>query len=391
MVIKLDALEFLKSDLGQSLLDQLRQEDLSPNNIFALVNQLRKTYTAEQVNAAITMAQLQQKAVVKFGQDAVKLFFTEDALQQASDSQIRQYRANAMAGKRVLDLCCGIGTDSIAFAQAGAIVDAVDYDELRIAIAKYNASQLNLKINFICADIREIDTQNYDIIFYDPARRDANGKRIYDVEQYIPPLSLINAFQAEKIIVKLSPGVDLDQLAPYQGAVEFMSVAGQLKEAVLEIPAKPQMIATRLDDSNVHQWIREEVVEDVPIAAPRGYLCEPDPAILRANLVQNIAKTISGTMLDSTIAYFCTAIKPDSAWLRAWKVREWMPFNLKKLRARLREMNVGHLTVKKRGSPITPEDLIQKLKLKGDKSVTLVLTKFEQQPIVIICDDIALN
>lgn len=75
-------------------------------------------------------------------------------------------------------------------------------------------------------------------------------------------------------------------------------------------------------------------------------------------------------------------------WLRAWKIREWLPFNLKKLRARLRQMDVGTLTVKKRGSPITPEELIRKLKLKGTQSATVVLTRYRDQPIAIICDDI---
>ena len=38
-----------------------------------------------------------------------------------------------------------------------------------------------------------------------------------------------------------------------------------------------------------------------------------------------------------------------------------MPFNVKKLRAYLREHGVGQVTVKKRGTAVTPETLIAKL------------------------------
>jgi hypothetical protein len=63
-----------------------------------------------------------------------------------------------------------------------------------------------------------------------------------------------------------------------------------------------------------------------------------------------------------------------------------MPFNLKKLRAYLRERNIGRVTVKKRGSPLTPEELIAKLRLssEGEERV-VVLTRVKGDPVVIIC------
>ena len=389
MSITRSDITFLQSPDGQSLLSKLAGEDLSPQAILSLVSRLRKDYPQQEVTAAISMAQLRQKASTKFAGDAPYLFFTDDALQQASDPYIRHYRTQNVTGLHVLDVCCGIGTDSIAFARAGAIVHGLDYDETRITIARYNAAVLNLDIRYTVADVtQELDTANYDLIFFDPARRDANGKRLYDVEQYLPPLSLINEWQAEQIMVKISPGVDLAQLEAYGGAVEFISVDGDLKEAVLHKSEKSGLIATKIENGDSQSWENTGEPVTVPIKAPSGWLCEPDASILRANLVQNLTDSMNGHMIDSTIAYFCTEDFPESSWLRAWKIREWLPFNLKKLRARLREMDIGTLTVKKRGSPITPEDLIRKLKLKGSLSATVVLTRYQEQPVVIICDDI---
>lgn len=389
MSIKLTDINFLQSNLGQQLLLELEHEDLSQQALLSLVTRLRKIYDPNQINSAISIAQLRRKAVSKFGDNARKLFFTDDALQQASDAHIRAYRTQGMKGLRVLDICCGIGSDSIAFAQAGAIVHGIDYDETRIAIARHNASMLNLDIQFDCADATNFPvTDAYDLVFFDPARRDNQGRRLYDVEQYIPALSLIQTWQTPRIMVKISPGIDIDQLQKYDATLEFISVEGNLKEAVLHLPKTEALIATKIDKSGIAQWMHQRDSIHVDLAEPQGWLCEPDATILRANLVQDVASSLDGKMLDSTIAYFCTPQSPDSSWVRAWKIREWLPFNLKKLRAKLRKMDIGTLTVKKRGSPITPEELIRKLKLKGTQSATVVLTRYHHSPIAIICDDI---
>jgi len=90
-------------------------------------------------------------------------------------------------------------------------------------------------------------------------------------------------------------------------------------------------------------------------------------------------------MLDDTIAYLTSDHHPQSEWARAWQIWDWMPFNLKKLRTYLRERNIGRITVKKRGSPITPEGLIAQIKPKGDNTCTVVLTRHLGNHIILIC------
>jgi SAM-dependent methyltransferase len=387
MPLTLSDLDFLTSVTGTTLLDDLAQRDLREANTLKLVSQLRKTYTQAQVSAGLTMARLREKAQDKFGVSARVMFFTDSGLQQASDPRIRRYRAQGMAG-RVVDACCGIGTDSLAFASSGADVHGIDLDPVRIAIARHNADVLDLSARFSVGDVAE-SLPSADTIFYDPARRTDTGKRIYDIEAYIPPFSLVEQWPNQRVMAKIAPGVAMTQLEPYGGAVEFISVNGDLKEAVwYSAPAFSGLRATLLTpDDGVHHWQRENSDPDVLLAEPRAWLCEPDPAILRANLVRDVAAAFAGTMLDDTIAYFTTDACPDSPWVRAWRVRDWMPYHLKKLRAYLRARNIGTVTVKKRGSPITPEELTRKLKLKGDESCTLVLTRYQEKPIVVICDD----
>ena len=74
-------------------------------------------------------------------------------------------------------------------------------------------------------------------------------------------------------------------------------------------------------------------------------------------------------MLDETIAYLTLDLKTDTPWGRYWQVMDWMPFQLKRLRRHLVERGAGKLTVKKRGFPLAPEDLIVRLRLKSRQRI----------------------
>jgi SAM-dependent methyltransferase len=391
MAISLADVEFLSSENGARLLQWLAAEDLSETNTLRLLTRLRRDVSPSQAGAALEMARLRLRAIDKFGDDAKRLFFTREALEQASDPWVRRYRSRVAQGQRVLDVCCGIGSDSLSMARAGGEVLGLDIDPVRVAIARCNAAALALKAHFEVADVRT-SVPNADIAFYDPARRDDEGRRIYDVERYEPPLSLIRGWKFPLIMVKLSPGVNLDQLAGYGGSVEFISVNGDLKEAVLWLGGDFTGVkATLLINEAEYHWQPATTPAPTRLSEPRGWLVEPDPSLLRAGLVADAAAAFDGFQLDNTIAYFTTNTRPDSPWLRAWQILDWMPFHLKRLRAYLREHNVGNVTVKKRGIAIAPEELIARLKLQGGQSRTLVLTRCAGKPIVLICADLISN
>ncbi len=399
-MIKLDDLGFLSSDAGERVLSRLATEDLRDEHSLKLITSLRKDLSLTQAGASLELARLRKKAVSKFGDDASKLYFTKDALEQASDPSVRAWRVFDPSDKlRVVDACCSIGADSLAFARAGHDVIGLDIDPLRVEMARLNAQALNLQnVRYEVADVRA-GVPEADLIFFDPGRRDANGKRIFDVERYQPPLATVRGWGADRIMVKLSPGVDLRQVEPYGNNVSFISVDGELKEAELTVDAriKPDSYSAIVLGKYPAFLPKVIMVGDArnrnvaPISEPRGWLVEPDPAIIRAGLVADLALTLNGAQLDPEIAYITTDEKPNSPWVRAWKINDWMPFNLKKLRAYLRERNVGTVTVKKRGTAVTPEELIAKLKLNGNGSRTIVLSRCRGDQIALVCDDLTIE
>ncbi|MBU1061532.1 MAG: class I SAM-dependent methyltransferase [Candidatus Omnitrophica bacterium] len=78
--------------------------------------------------------------------------------------------AKKSSGERALDLCCGAGFLTLELARAGKSVDAIDYSEREINVAKKYQRGLKEqplgKINWIIADLNnyKLPTEEYDLV-----------------------------------------------------------------------------------------------------------------------------------------------------------------------------------------------------------------------------------
>ena len=359
-------------------------------NFLAEFQMLAKRFPRETARAALTTAILRGEAEAKFPQ-AEKMYFTREAMEQSTPWPVAVHRAKRFqdAG-RIFDMGCSIGGDALALA-ASAPVIGLELDPLRAAMAKANALALRADVSVVQADITVLPLRNSskDAIFFDPARR-TDQRRVYSIEDYQPPLPIIQDWLAftDAVGVKISPGVKLDQIAELDCEVEFVSLDGDLKEAALWFGRfrTAERRATLLKDGEIYTLTATDQ-PDLPLSEPLAYIYEPDAAVLRAGLVQTVGSQLDAAQLDPEIAYLTADSLSQTPFARVWPVEGWMPFQLKRLRAALRERNIGRVTVKKRGSPIVPEELIQQLKLEGEGERTLFLTQLEGAPIVIFAGE----
>ncbi|MFK0292133.1 methyltransferase domain-containing protein [Streptomyces sp. NPDC090442] len=401
----LDTFSALLAPEGQQLLAALR--DYDPADELATATRLRRDHPAPLVSAALGQARLRQRAAAKFGADAARMYFTPNGVEQSTRAPVAAHRAARLAalGVRTLaDLCCGIGGDALASARAGVRVLAVDRDPLACAAARANAEALGLAdlIEVRCADVTEVDTAGYDAVFVDPARRTkaptrgaarsasargggwATGGRVFDPEAYSPPLSwaIGAARTAPFAALKIAPGVPHEAL-PEDAETEWISDAGDVKEAVLWfgtgrggvrratlLPAGDSLVGAGLPDpepGRVGDW-----------------LYEPDGAVIRAHLVADVAEQVDGRLIDPTIAYVTADRLVPTPYATAYAITDVLPFNVKKLKALLRERGVGVAVIKKRGSAVEPEELRRKLKLAGPHSCTVFLTRVAGAPTMLL-------
>ncbi|MEY9813855.1 THUMP-like domain-containing protein [Streptomyces albogriseolus] len=375
---------------GRALLDEVRDTD--PAHELAVATRLRRDHPAELVSAALGQARLRQRAVAKFGaEDAARMFFTPNGVEQSTRRGVAAYRAERLraAGVRsVADLCCGIGGDAIALARAGIRVLAVDRDPQTAAAARANADALGLAglIEVREADVTEVDTSAYDAVFVDPARRSSKRGRIFDPEAYSPPLSwaVRAALKAPRAAaLKVAPGIP-HEAVPAEAEAEWISDGGDVKEAVLWFGTAPGTIRATLLPGP-----RTLVSRGLPDPAVRPvgrYLYEPDGAVIRSHLVAEVAEPLDGGLIDPTIAYITADTLNPTPYATAYEITDRLPFNVKKLKALLREREVGVLTVKKRGSAVEPEELRRKAlpKPHGTASVTVFLTRVAGAPTMLL-------
>ncbi|MFJ8951950.1 methyltransferase domain-containing protein [Streptomyces sp. NPDC102381] len=382
------AFSALLTSEGLALLEELRDHD--PAQELALATKLRREHPAELVSAALAQARLRQRAVAKFGaEDAARMFFTPNGVEQATRTSVAAYRAGAfeeLGVRSVADLCCGIGGDAIALARAGIRVLAVDRDPLTCAVARANTEALGLAglIEVREADVTEVDTAAYDAVFVDPARRGGRG-RIFDPEAYSPPLSwaVSAALKAPRAALKIAPGIPHEAI-PAEADAEWISDGGDVKEAVLWFGTAPgRMRATLLPGPRALVGRR---LPDPEVRSVGRYLYEPDGAVIRAHLVAEVAEEVGGGLVDETIAYVTSDELHATPYAAAYEITDQLPFNVKKLKALLREREVGVLTVKKRGSAVEPEELRRKAMPKpfGRRAVTVFLTRVAGAPTMLV-------
>ncbi|MFJ3774425.1 methyltransferase domain-containing protein [Streptomyces sp. NPDC090075] len=382
-----DHLAPLLTPEGHALLAEVR--GTAPADELAVATRLRRTHPAELVSAALAQARLRQRAAAKFGEaDADRMFFTPNGVEQSTRASVATYRAErlrTLGVSSVADLCCGIGGDAIALARAGIRVLAVDRDPVTARTARANADALGLAdlIEVREADVTEVDTAGWDAVFVDPARRGGRG-RVFDPEAYSPPLSW--AVEAARkathtAALKVAPGIP-HETVPADAEAEWISDAGDVKEAVLWFGTEPGAVrATLLPGPRT---LLGRGLPDPHVRAVGRYLYEPDGAAIRAHLVAEVAEELDGGLIDPTIAYITADALHATAYATSYEITDQLPFNVKKLKALLREREVGILTVKKRGSAVEPEELRRKVKPQGPNSATVFLTRVAGAPTMLV-------
>ncbi|MBD0839156.1 THUMP-like domain-containing protein [Streptomyces sp. TRM68416] len=372
---------------GRALLDEVR--GTAPADELAVATRLRREHPAELVSAALGQARLRQRAAAKFGaEDAGRMFFTPNGVEQSTRASVAAYRARRLTElgvTSVADLCCGIGGDAIALARAGIRVLAVDRDPLTVAAARANAEALGLTDLFEVreADVTEVDTAGYDAVFVDPARRSSKRGRIFDPEAYSPPLSWAvgAASKAPHAALKIAPGIPHEAI-PAGAEAEWISDGGDVKEAVLWFGTEPGAVrATLLPGPRT---LLGRGLPDPAVRPVGRYLYEPDGAVIRAHLVAEVAEELAGGLVDPTIAYITADDLRPTPYATAYEITDRLPFNVKKLKALLREREVGILTVKKRGSAVEPEELRKKVRPQGPNSATVFLTRVAGAPTMLL-------
>jgi THUMP domain-like/RNA cap guanine-N2 methyltransferase len=353
----------------------------------ALAARLRRDYPAGLVAAAQTQYELRLAARAKFSR-AMEMLFTRDGLEQASSEIIARHRARRFApAARMADLCCGIGGDLSALA-ADRKVLAVDRDEVHTRLAARNAGVYGVAagVRTCVADVRDVPLDGVDAVFIDPARR--AGTRRFRTGLTEPPMDwcLALADRTQVAGIKAAPGLPHGSV-PSGWEAEFIADGRDLKEAMLWSPALATA-ARRATILPAGHTLVPESGPGVPAEMPGEYLLDPNPAVTRAGLVEELARQLGAWKIDPQIAFLTTDHEAHTPFARTLRVIESAPWNEKHFARRLRELGIGAADLRRRGLAGDVDQIHRRLKLSGPHRATLVLTRVHNNPWALICTDL---
>lgn len=386
----------------------------------------RKSLSPESAQAALAQAELRSRAVAKFGAAAESMYFTPDGLEQASRTEVARHRAGRFAAAglaSVLDLCCGIGADALAFAAAGLAVTAVERDAVTAQFAAANLANLANPANLadparlaradaaveprvaraavVVSRAEDADWRAAESVFIDPARRTDRG-RTFDPAAYSPAFDFVVGLLGEVrfAAAKLGPGIG-HELAPDGVEAEWVSFGGGVKEAVLWSAgfAAPG-VTRRATVLPAGAQLTDADPESTAIGpvSPGDLLYEPDGAVIRAGLVRQVAALLpGGRRIDEHLAYLAAdgvGAAADAAGnaavstplARGFRVLDVLPFSVKRLRAELRRREVGVVEIKKRGVDVDPAALRRELSPRGPASLTVLLARVGDSRLAILAE-----
>ena len=389
---------------GQALLARLAVEDSRSG--LALATSLRREYPASLVAAATAQHELRLAARAKFSR-AMEMLFTRAGYEQSSSETIARYRAGRLGdAHRIADLCCGIGGDLLALA-SGREVLGVDRDETHARLALHNAGVYAVAANVrtVVADVRDISLAGLDAVFIDPARRSGAGTaaagpaRRFRAGLSEPPLDWCFALadRVPAVCVKAAPGLPAELIAPGWEA-EFIADGRDLKEAVLWSPALatappadsggPRR-ATVISAGPATHSLTACPGGPVPLTEPVEYLLDPNPAVTRAGLVEDLARSLGGgtAKIDPQIAFLTLDRPARTPFARTLHVQYSAPWNEKLFAKRLRELGIGAADIRRRGLAGDVDQIHRRLKLAGPNRATLVITRVNDKPWGLICTD----
>jgi predicted RNA methylase len=395
--------EALLSPQGHELLDRLSGEDVTPGRALKLAEELRGSYPPELVAVALTQQALRMSARSKFDR-AQAMLFTRAGLEQASSELAARHSARRFSQfATVADLCCGIGGNLSALAASSRVL-AVDRDQLSLDFARHNAVVCGARhpVLPVCADVRELVSSTspgstggqprraqrrgqpaVDAAFVDPARRIGDRRLRAGVSQPSLDWCLRLTSWTPAVCIKAAPGLPRD-LVPPGWETEFLAIGRGLKEALLWSPAlasEPRR-ATILPSGDT---LTPKPGPEVPIEPPGEFLLDPNPAVTRAGLVEDLARSIGAWKIDPMIAFLAADREITTPFARTLRVLESMPWNEKQAARRLRELGIGTVDIRRRGLAGDVDLIRRRLGLRGDGAATVVLTRRQDKPWGLIC------
>ncbi|MDO8366130.1 MAG: methyltransferase domain-containing protein [Saprospiraceae bacterium] len=336
------------------------------------------------------------------------------SLEQASSERTARFKAGLCSGKKMVDLTGGLGVDSFFFSQQFESMTYVEQNAVLLAAARHNFAQLdasNVQFEHCTAeDFLEKTTEDFDLIYLDPARRDERKGKVFQLADCSPNVLIIKDMlleRAPRVLLKTAPLLDLRQAALQLEQVSKIWVIaseGDCREVLylLEREAPPMdeipILAVSLESRLIRfdkpyrsehepqtftfSWAEEQQAV-ANFSTPQNFLYEPNPAILKSGAFRSFARRYGLAKLHAnTHLYTSTEFQPGLP-ARSFIIEQVCKYDRKAVQA---YVPGGKANIACRNFPDSPDQVRRKLKLSDGGDVYLfAATDAENKKVVMVC------
>ena len=371
----------LTTEPGQQLLGQIASvAEPSVSDI----ERWRKHHGIEFVTAALRLAGARRRAAGKFVRSS-EMWLDSTGVEQSTDERVARFKAarfrRLIGSEPVIDLCCGVGIDALALAEAGRVI-AVDRAPERCRRVHWNLEVYGVggRGLVVCADAERFGTLEGRWVHIDPDRRavpGGTGRRARSISDYAPGLPFLQKLRSEAVggAIKLSPASDFEaHFDDPRLEIELVSLDGECKEATVWFgrAASCRRRATMLPVGATFSDHDGPDSTAALVAAPVDWLYTPDPTLIRAGLLDRFAVK-HGLKRAGPGVDWLTGPELESPFLTRYAVQALLPLDFKQLKRELKARQLVPQTIKVRGLDVAPEELRRRLGLDAGRSTTLLL------------------
>lgn len=293
---------------------------------------------------------------------------------------VREYLPEG--GDLLADLTGGLGVDFTTLAPLFRRAVYAERNEELCRLAQHNFPLLGVRhAEVLHTEAAEAlrGISGADLLYMDPARRDAAGRRTLLVEDCTPDATLLlpeMLARSRFVLLKLAPMLDikraLTSLARPAERVDIVAVGGECKEllflfrsdAPVEAAGAAEPLITCIDDTYTFAFRpAEEAGATAACTATVGdYLYEPGAAVLKAGAFKLVAARFGLQKLHPNSHLYTADHAVDGFPGRRFRVRTVSSFAKRDVRRLLAETDRANLAV--RNFPGTVAELRKRFKLR---------------------------
>lgn len=311
-------------------------------------------------------------------------------LEQASSQSTAEFKAENLNGKKFLDLTCGFGIDAYFLSQNFEEITLVEKNPELLDLVKHNWKILNKTATFVNENLEHFlakNSERFDVIYLDPARRDSEKNKKFLLEDLSPNLLEIQDQLLEissQIIIKLSPLIDISYLISVLknvAKIQIIAVRNEVKELIVFLEkarkgddVEISCINLESDDAEFAFQFKEEKTAVSAFSEPQQFLYIPNNAVLKSGAFNLISQFFNGKKLHPN-THFYTSDK-----------------RIERFPGRILEINMidsKHIrkgekyNIISKNYPLSPDEIKKKYKILDGGNCYLIFTQTQNRKIIL--------